>query len=85
MFPAELRAFLPASETDQRGAPAQLTPRQLEVFREVANGQTDKRIATKLVLSPRTVEIHVARTLEALQCRTRAEAVRLAAELKLLG
>jgi pimeloyl-ACP methyl ester carboxylesterase/DNA-binding CsgD family transcriptional regulator len=73
------------SEAEQRGATAQLTPRQLEVLREVANGQTDKQIATKLVLSPRTVEMHVARTLEALQCRTRAEAVRRATELKLLG
>ena len=85
IFLAELRAFLPVSEVEQRGATAQLTPRQLEVLREVANGQTDKQIATKLVLSPRTVEMHVARTLEALQCRTRAEAVRRATELKLLG
>jgi len=64
---------------------AQLTPRQLEVLREIASGQSDKQIARKLVLSPRTVEMHVARTLEALQCRTRAEAVRRASERKLFG
>jgi len=87
MFLAELRAFLPASasEAEQRSATPQLTSRQLEVLREVASGQTDKQIAGKLFLSPRTVEMHVARALEALQCRTRAEAVRRAAELKLLG
>jgi len=87
MFLTELRAFLPASVSDaeERSAAARLTSRQLEVLREVASGQTDKEIARKLFLSPRTVEMHVARTLEALQCRTRAEAVRRAAELKLLG
>jgi len=55
------------------------------VLREIASGQSDKQIARKLVLSPRTVEMHVARTLEALQCRTRAEAVRRASERKLFG
>jgi pimeloyl-ACP methyl ester carboxylesterase/DNA-binding CsgD family transcriptional regulator len=87
MFLDELRAFLPPSHSvaEQNAGMAALTPRQLEVLREVANGQTDKQIARKLSLSPRTVEMHVARALEALQCRTRAEAVRRAAELKLVG
>jgi pimeloyl-ACP methyl ester carboxylesterase len=87
MFLAELRAFLAPSHAvaEQSSGMAPLTPRQLEVLREVANGQTDKQIARKLSLSPRTVEMHVSRALEALQCRTRAEAVRRAAELKLLG
>jgi pimeloyl-ACP methyl ester carboxylesterase/DNA-binding CsgD family transcriptional regulator len=83
LFLEELRTFLPASvKTADRAA--ELTPRQTQILREIANGQTDKQIARKLALSPRTVEMHVAHLLAALQCRTRAEAVRRASELKLL-
>jgi pimeloyl-ACP methyl ester carboxylesterase len=87
MFLSEFRAFVPsaAAASESRAAAATLTRRQLEVLREVARGQTDKQIARKLSLSPRTVEMHVARTLAALRCRTRAEAVRRASELKLIG
>jgi pimeloyl-ACP methyl ester carboxylesterase len=87
MFLSEFRAFVPSAPAARQsaGAPAALTPRQLEVLREVAHGLTDKQIARKLSLSPRTVEMHVANTLAALRCRTRAEAVRRAAELRLVG
>jgi DNA-binding NarL/FixJ family response regulator len=61
-----------------------LTRRELEVLRLVADGSTDREIARALVLSPRTVEMHVANSLGKLGCRTRAEAVRRAAELGLL-
>ena len=89
-FLAELRAFLPGGSAARTGASASgtiarptLTPRQLEILYEVGKGQTDKQIARKLALSPRTVEMHVANALAALECRTRAEAVRRAAELRL--
>jgi DNA-binding NarL/FixJ family response regulator len=61
-----------------------LTSRQLDVLRGVARGLTDKEIASELSLSPRTVEMHVARMLDALGCANRAEAVRKAAALGLL-
>jgi ATP/maltotriose-dependent transcriptional regulator MalT len=61
-----------------------LTRRELEVLRLVANGQTDREIAQALVLSPRTIEMHVGNSLGKLGCRSRAEAVRRAAELHLL-
>ncbi len=57
-----------------------LTQRQLEVLAGISKGLTDKEIARSLRLSPRTVEMHVARTLAALDCRTRAQAVRKAVE-----
>jgi len=81
-FLSEFRAFVGGSAA---GAPGRsvLTPRQIEILREVGMGQTDKQIARKLSLSPRTVEMHVANALLALKCRTRAEAVRRATELKL--
>jgi pimeloyl-ACP methyl ester carboxylesterase/DNA-binding CsgD family transcriptional regulator len=92
MFLAELRAFLPRSQAESElpGAGAErkisspLTPRQVEILREVGKGRTDKQIARVLSLSPRTVEMHVANALLALQCRTRAEAVRRATEQRLI-
>jgi DNA-binding CsgD family transcriptional regulator len=62
-----------------------LTRRELEVLRLVADGQTDREIARTLVLSPRTIEIHVSNCLGKLGSRSRAEAVRRAAELQLVG
>jgi DNA-binding NarL/FixJ family response regulator len=61
-----------------------LTRRQREILRLVAEGQTNAEIARALVLSPRTVEMHVANILAALDSRSRAEAVRRATELGLL-
>ena len=87
LFLSEFRAFLPSSGSGSRshsaGVKSPLTRRQVEILREVGLGQTDKQIARKLSLSPRTVEMHVANALLALNCRTRAEAVRRATELKL--
>ena len=51
-----------------------LTPRQTEVLKAIAKGQTDKEIARALQLSPRTVEMHVAAVLKGLACASRAEA-----------
>ena len=64
--------------------PAKLTPRQLQVLELVAAGRTDKQVAKALDLSPRTVEMHVAGALKALDCSTRAEAVRKASASGLL-
>ena len=76
----EVRAFLGLNVNR-----AVLTPRQIEVVRLIGQGQTDKQIGRALGLSPRTVEMHVARALEALRCHTRAEAVRLAMQQGLLS
>jgi DNA-binding CsgD family transcriptional regulator len=62
-----------------------LTRREMEVLRLVANGHTDREIAHTLVLSPRTIEMHVANSLGKLGCRSRAHAVSRAAELNLLS
>jgi DNA-binding CsgD family transcriptional regulator len=61
-----------------------LTRRQRQILQFVALGQTNAEIARALVLSPRTVEMHVANILATLDSRSRAEAVRRAAELGLL-
>jgi DNA-binding NarL/FixJ family response regulator len=61
-----------------------LTRRQREILQRVALGDTNAEIARALVLSPRTVEMHVANILAALDSRSRAEAVRRATELGLI-
>jgi pimeloyl-ACP methyl ester carboxylesterase/DNA-binding CsgD family transcriptional regulator len=80
-----LRPFLDEDAGARSPAPTRaLTSRQLDVLRGVARGLTDKEIAGELALSPRTVEMHVARALAALDSATRAEAVRKAMALGLL-
>ena len=82
---AALRPFLDEESGAQPAPEKDLTSRQLDVLRGVARGLTDKEIARELSLSPRTVEMHVARTLAALGCANRAEAVRKASARGLLG
>jgi DNA-binding NarL/FixJ family response regulator len=69
----------------QRERNGGLTTRQVQILREISRGLTDKEVARNLRLSPRTVETHVAHALAALDCRTRAEAVRKATELGALS
>jgi DNA-binding NarL/FixJ family response regulator len=82
---AALHSFLDEDVGALPSAPAkELTPRQLDVLRRVARGLTDKEIASELSLSPRTVEMHVARALAVLDCANRAEAGHTAVTLDLL-
>ncbi len=62
-----------------RENPSGLTDRQLEVLRLVAAGMSTGAIAAQLVLSPKTVEHHVAAILSKLGVSSRADAARLAA------
>jgi DNA-binding CsgD family transcriptional regulator len=59
---------------------AGLTPRELEVLRWVAAGETNKAIAAKLVLSERTVERHVSNIFTKLRVSSRAAATAYAYE-----
>ena len=58
--------------------------RELEVLRHVAGGQTNKEIATELVLSERTIERHVSNIFAKLGVSTRAAATAFAYEHQLL-
>jgi NarL family two-component system response regulator LiaR len=51
-----------------------LSLREKEVLRRLADGMTDREIASALVISPRTVESHVSSVLHKLGVRNRAEA-----------
>jgi DNA-binding NarL/FixJ family response regulator len=56
----------------------QLTPRELAALRLLANGHSNKEIATALGISERTVKSHLAHLFEKLQVTSRTEAVRVA-------
>jgi len=52
---------------------AALTPRQREVTRLAASGQTNRQIARELWLSPETVKTHLRRALEHFDVHSKAE------------
>jgi DNA-binding NarL/FixJ family response regulator len=55
-------------------ADSSLTARETEVLRLVADGSSNQQIASKLVLSLRTVERHIANIYAKLGARNRVEA-----------
>ena len=78
---APARRFEALPEPDE---PALLTPRELEVLRDVADGLTNKEIAGHLGISLHTVKFHVESLMRKLVVSSRAEAVSKSMRLKLL-
>jgi len=75
----EFRRLAAAPAKDGGDAP-RLTERETEVLRMVATGMSYKQIATRLVLSHRTIQNHVQNTLSKLHLHNRVELVRYAIE-----
>jgi DNA-binding CsgD family transcriptional regulator len=69
-----------AKQANQRG----LTPRELQVLRQIAAGKTNKAIATELFVSERTVDRHVSNIFTKLGVTSRAAATAYAYNHKLL-
>jgi DNA-binding CsgD family transcriptional regulator/tetratricopeptide (TPR) repeat protein len=63
-------------------SPVGLTPREREVLGLLRDGLTDREIAERLVVSPRTVSHHVSAILAKLGVRRRTEAIGVAAALE---
>jgi FixJ family two-component response regulator len=60
---------------------ANLTAREREILAPVAAGKQNVEIAAQFGISPRTVEVHKARIMEKLGCRTLAELIRKIGQL----
>ncbi|MER7370746.1 response regulator transcription factor, partial [Nonomuraea wenchangensis] len=65
------------------GQPLGLTARELEVLREVTNGRSNREIAETLVISVKTVSVHVSNILAKLGVAGRGEAAATAHRLHL--
>lgn len=61
-----------------------ISDRELAVLRSLAEGRSNKEIATLLHISPHTVKTHVARLHEKLEARRRTEAIARARALGIL-
>ena len=66
------------------GSYGSLTPREQQVMRMLAEGQSTKEIASKLYISPKTVENHRANIMEKLSLHSTIELIRYAAKLGLI-
>ena len=71
----ERRAAVTARATTDRRI-ERLTKREREILELIAAGHQNREIATQLGISARTVEVHKARIMEKLECRSLAELMR---------
>lgn len=62
-----------------------LTPREVEVLRRIATGQSAKEIALTLKIAPRTVERHIGRIRLKTRTRNRSHMVAYAVANHLIG
>ena len=74
----------PSSQAASTDGDVDLTPRQLEVLRLVAQGLRNSEIAERLTISEQTVKTHVAHLLEKLGVASRLQAARYAIGRKLV-
>jgi DNA-binding NarL/FixJ family response regulator len=82
---AVLEAAGQAGKPDRAPWPAELTDREAEVLRLLASGLSNKQIARRLTLSPKTVGHHVEHIYAKLGVSTRAGATLLAMEYGFMG
>ena len=75
----------PGFERDARNvASLGLTPRELQVLELIAEGLSNKEIATRAFVSENTVKTHAARLFDKLGVRRRTQAEQRARELRLI-
>lgn len=72
-------------EADAKERIERLTKRERQVLKYVSDGSTNREIAERLGISPRTVEIHRANMLSKVRANNSPEAVKIAADAGLLA
>ena len=80
LHPEDVPALVSApvlAERASEGIGQQLTPREIEVLRLMADGEANKGIAWRLGISDHTVKFHVASIMSKLRASSRTEAVTL--------
>ncbi|MBI5034040.1 MAG: response regulator transcription factor [Chloroflexi bacterium] len=83
MTQALIKDLAPRTETDKPSLMS-LTPREIEVLRLIARGQTNRQIAKTLSLSIRTVDTHRANLMNKLLANNREDLIKYAIEHHLL-
>lgn len=76
--PEMLSSLVRVARHDVPGSPERLTEREHEVWHMMAEGLSNREIATRLCVSERTVKFHVSNVLRKTGTRSRAEATALA-------
>lgn len=76
-FHGEQFARVERRKAEARHLLAELTPRERDVLEGLLEGETNKGIAKKLGLSPRTVEIHRSNMMARLNAQSASDAVRI--------
>ncbi len=71
-----------ASLAHVRACVGSLTPRELQVFERVCQGQANKVMAIEMDISERTVEIHRGQVMQKMGARSLAELVRMKLQLE---
>ena len=61
-----------------------ISPRELDILKELAAGHSNKEIAANLNVSPNTVKTHVARLYEKLDAKRRTDAINKARQLGIM-
>ena len=78
MTPEQLSlARLRSKQSAANSAISQLSPREIDVLRQMTRGHCNKVIALNLGISPRTVEIHRANLLKKLPMQSTSDAIRI--------
>ncbi len=72
----ELRATGESARRRDPSTLGDLTPQELNIARLVGSGASNKDVAAKLFLSPRTVEYHLRKVFQKLGITSRAELIR---------